>query len=318
MILFALKNYEAMAAELEQMLPWLRHGKFQLARYDNGELHASVYTPVAFEHCVVLGSITPPDEQLLSTLLLAHTLRKEGAAKLSAVLPYLAYSRQDQDKPGEGLAVALVGRLLATAGFDQVITADVHSDADKQLFAIPIISLNTAQLFADAVKKYGLTDATFVAPDNGAIARCKAVKAAAGIPGSDTPYFEKQRIGTGIVHVGPIGNVGSRAVIIDDMLDTGTTLVSACQKLVEAGVREIYIMITHGLFTGEHWKRLWSLGVKRIICTETVPLPAGLDRSNIETLSIVPLLRQQLLLGEDRTLLGATRSALDSVTEVVR
>jgi phosphoribosylpyrophosphate synthetase len=83
-------------------------------------------------------------------------------------------------------------------------------------------------------------------------------------------------------------------------------------------VREIYIMITHGLFTGQHWKELWSLGVKRIICTDTVPLPVGLDRSDIGTLSIVPLLRQQLLLGEDRTLIGATRSALDSVTEVVR
>ena len=318
MILFVFKNYEAMGAELEGMLPWLRQGNFQVARYDNGELHASVHTAVAFEHCVVLGSIAPPDQQLLSTLLLAHTLRKEGAGKLSALLPYLAFSRQDTDKPGESLAIALVGRLLAAAGFDQVITADVHSEADKQLFPIPIVSLETAQLFADTIKKYRLTEATIVAPDNGAIARCKAIKAAAGVPRGDTPYFEKQRIETGIVHVGPIGNVGSQAVIIDDMLDTGTTLVSACQKLVEAGVREIYIMITHGLFTGEHWRRLWSLGVKRIICTDTVPLPVGLDRSDIETLSIVPLLRQQLLFDEDRTLLGATRSALDSVTEVVR
>ena len=318
MILFALEKYEAMGAALERTLPWLRYGEFRVGRYDNGELYASMHTPAAFDHCVVLGSIAPPDEQLLSALLLANTLRKEGAGKLSALLPYLAYSRQDTDKPGESLAIAFVGRLLAAAGFDQVITADVHSEADKQLFPIPIISLETAQLFADTIKKYRLTEATIVAPDNGAIARCKAVKAAAGILEGETPYFEKQRIGTGIAHVGPIGNVGSLAVLIDDMLDTGTTLVSACQKLVEAGVREIYIMITHGLFTGERWKQLWSLGVKRIICTDTVPLPGGFDSRDIETLSIVPLLRQQLLLGEDRTLLGATRSALDSVTELVR
>ncbi len=318
MILFALEKYEALGAALERMLPRLRAGEFQVARYDNGELHAIVHTPVAFEHCVVLGSIAPPDEQFLSALLLANTLKKEGGAKVTALLPYLAYSRHDKDKPRESLAMALVGRLLEAAGVDQVITADVHSDAGKQLFPIPIISFEIAELFAGAIKKYELTEATIVAPDNGAIARSKAVQRAAGIPDGDTPYFEKQRTATGIAHVGPIGKVGSRVVMIDDMLDTGTTLVSACQKLVEAGVREIYIMITHGLFTGERWKQLWSFGVKRIICTDTVPLPDGLDRRQIETLSIVPLLRQQLLLVEDRTLTGAARSAVDAGTELVR
>jgi len=294
MILFAFPKYGPMGAALEGTLPWLKSGEFQVTRFDNGELHAIVHTPVASEHCVILGSIAPPDEQLLSVLLLADTLRKEGSSKVTALLPYLAYSRQDKNKVGESLAIALVGRLLTAAGFDQVITVDVHSEADKRLCSIPISSLDTAQLFADTIKRYQLTDATIVAPDNGAIARCRAVKIAAGLPAGDIPHFEKQRIEKGIEHVGPIGKVGSRAVIVDDMLDTGTTLVSACEKLVAAGVREIYIMITHGLFTGERSKQLWSLGVKRIICTDTVPLPIGLDRSRIETLSIAPLLRQQL------------------------
>jgi ribose-phosphate pyrophosphokinase len=169
----------------------------------------------------------------------------------------------------------------------------VHSEADQQLFFLPIISLETATLFGDIMRKHKLTEATIVAPDNGAIARAKAVQTAAGIPEGDIPYFEKQRIGTGIAHVGPIGKVGGQAVIVDDILDTGTTLVSACQKLVEAGVREMYIMVTHGLFTGERWKELWRLNVKRIFCTDAVPLPPDLDKNNIETLSIVPLLRRQ-------------------------
>jgi ribose-phosphate pyrophosphokinase len=104
-----------MGAELERMLPWLRPGEFLVARYDNGELHASVHTPVAFEHCIDPASIAPPDERLLSALLLAHTLRKEGAGKVSVLLPYLACSRQDKDKPGESLAIALAGHLLAAA-----------------------------------------------------------------------------------------------------------------------------------------------------------------------------------------------------------
>ena len=294
MVLFSLKQYEALGAELKNAWPALRIGEFELARFENGELHATVHTSVAFEHCILLGSITPPDEQLLSTLLLAHTLRKEGAGRLTALLPYLAYSRQDKDKPGESLAAALTGRLLEAAGFGQVITLDVHSEIDKQLFPIPLISLETAALFGDAIRKHKLTEATIVAPDNGAMARSKAVQRAAGLPEGDIPYFEKQRIGTGIAHVGPIGKVGAQAVIVDDILDTGTTLVSACQKLVEAGVQEMYIMVTHGLFTGDRWRELWRLNVKRIFCTDAVPLPTDLDRNSIEVLSIVPLLRRQL------------------------
>jgi ribose-phosphate pyrophosphokinase len=83
-------------------------------------------------------------------------------------------------------------------------------------------------------------------------------------------------------------------VIIDDILDTGTTLVSACERLVAVGAREIYIMVTHGQFTGERWKDLWSVRVKRIFCTDTLPLPAGLD-PRIRRLSIIPLLQRQLL-----------------------
>lgn len=294
MVLFALKKYEALGAELKSASPALRIGEFELARFENGELHATVHTSVAFEHCTVLGSIAPPDEQLLSTLLLAHTLRKEGAAKLTALLPYLAYSRQDKDKPGESLAAALTGRLLEAAGFAQVITLDLHSEIDKALFPIPLLSLETAALFGDAIRNHKLTEATIVAPDNGAIARAKAVQMAAGLPQGDIPYFEKQRVGTGITHVGPIGKVGAQAVIVDDILDTGTTLVSACQKLVDADVQEMYIMVTHGLFTGNRWRELWRLNVKRIFCTDAVPLPTGLDRNNIEILSIVPLLRRQL------------------------
>jgi ribose-phosphate pyrophosphokinase len=296
MVLFTLQKYELLGAALESVLPWLVSGRFKLDRYDNGELNIVLDKPVLAKHCAVLGSIAPPDEQLLAVSMLGHTLKKEGAGKVSALLPYLAYSRQDRDKPGQSLATAWAGAMLKASGFDYVITFDVHSEAAKRLFPMPLISLSTAPIFAEAIHKYQLTAATIVAPDNGAIVRCEAVKAAAGLPQSETPYFEKRRVENGIVHVGPIGEVGRQAVLIDDILDTGTTLVSACQKLTGAGVREIDIMITHGAFTGQRWKELWGLGVKRIFCTDTLPFPAGLDATNVVMLSIIPLLRQQLLL----------------------
>jgi ribose-phosphate pyrophosphokinase len=293
MMLFTFSAYEDIAQQL-QTIPSLQAGRFTVGRYVNQELHTSVEGPVSGEHCLILGTIAPPDECLLSVMLLAQTLKKEGADKITAVLPYLAYSRQDKDKSGESLGTAWIGALLKSAGIDQVLTVDVHSERDKQLFRIPLISLSTAPLFADAIKKHRLTNATIVAPDNGAISRCEAVKRAAGMPIGETPYFEKKRTEKGIIHHGPVGKVGTKAVVVDDMIDTGGTLVSACEQLRAAGVEEIYILVSHGLFTGSSWTKLWSHGVRRIFCTDTVPLRSGIEAANITVLSVVPLIRERL------------------------
>jgi len=293
MLLFSFSAYEDIAQQLRAAAS-VQVGRFTVGRYDNRELHTSIEGPVSREHCLILGTIAPPDECLLSVTLLAETLKKEGADKITAVFPYLAYSRQDKDKPGESLGTAWVGALLKSSGIDQVLTVDVHSERDNQLFPIPLISLSTAPLFADAIQKYRLTDAIIVAPDNGAIKRCEDVKRAAGMGMGETPYFEKKRTEKGIIHHGPIGKVGAKVVFVDDMIDTGGTLVSACEKLRSVGVEEIYILVSHGLFTESSWTQLWSLGVKRIFCTDTVPLRLGIEAANIAVLSVVPLIRERL------------------------
>jgi ribose-phosphate pyrophosphokinase len=292
-ILFAFDAYEAMATMLEKATG-LTSGQFRATRFENGELHIDIHTPVRNEDCFILGSIAPPDEQMLSALLLAHTLKKEGAGKVTGIVPYLAYARHDKDKPGESLATAWVGAVAPASGIDQLITVDVHSERGKKLFPIPVISLSPAEIFAEALRRFCLKDAIIIAPDEGAIDRCAALKRAAGMVTGRIPYFEKQRTAAGVTHSALVGDVGSRAVIVDDILDTGGTLVSACAKLRDAGVEEINIMVTHGLFTGERWTDLWRLGVKRIFCTDSVPIRAGAGGGKIEQLSVVPLLEQEL------------------------
>jgi ribose-phosphate pyrophosphokinase len=294
MILFTPGRYEAMAAELHGAVAQLSIGRFQTSRFENGELHIDLQTKVTGEHCLILGSLAPPDEHFLSALLLAHTLKKEGANQVTALFPYLAYTRHDRVRPGQSLATAWAGALAGASGIDQVMTVDVHSPETNRLFPIPVVSLSPAQVLADALHQYRLTGATIIAPDSGAIARCEAVKAAAGMASGETPYFEKHRTETGIIHTGLTGQVGRQAVLVDDILDTGATLVSACERLAEADLEEIHIMVTHGLFTGEGWKRLSQLGVKRIFCTDSVPLPDHVDVSNGVRLSIVPVIERQL------------------------
>ena len=301
MLLFAPPEFESVASALRERVSQLCPGQYQAGRFDNGELKIDIETTVKAERCFVLGSIAPPDARLLSTLLLAHTLRKDGALEVVGILPYLAYSRQDKDKPHQSLAAAWTGVLMKASGFDRVITIDEHSLEDERLFPIPLMSLSPARLFADALKQNGLTQATIIAPDEGAIGRCEAIKTAAGLAKDSVPYFEKHRTETGIVHSRFIGEVGTEAVLVDDILDTGATLLSACQRLLCAGVEDIQIMVTHGLFTGNEWQGLWELGVSRIFCTDTVPLPAGIDQSRIVILSAVPLLAEALMGVTQRT-----------------
>lgn len=117
---------------------------------------------------------------------------------------------------------------------------------------------------------------------------------AAGVTSGNIVYFDKQRTASGLVHSDPIGKVESRAVIVDDILDTGQTLVSACERLARAGADELYIFVAHGLFTGQSWRDLWSLPVKHIFCTDTIPACASIRDPRITVLSVGPLLREKL------------------------
>lgn len=294
MIVYASRPFEPMGGIFCRSSAQIRCGKFRAARFANGELFIQVDTPPAGQDCAILASIAPPDDQMLSTFLLAHTLRKEGARRITGVFPYLAYSRQDKNKQGQSLAAAWIGSVAFASGFDEVLTVDVHSPDDERLFQVPLESVSPAPIFAAALNEHRLSGATIIAPDHGAVSRCEAIRAAAGLAPAAISWFEKHRAAEGIEHTRFIGEVGTQAVLIDDILDTGATLISACQRLFLAGVEDIQIMVTHGLFTGDDWQRLWGFGVSRIYCTDTVPRPAAEADPRIVTLSAAPLLATAL------------------------
>lgn len=292
MILFYFPQFNYLANQLLK-LPFLREGEFSALRYANNEAYIKVKTPVRDEHCAILGSIAPPDGNMLNFLLLAHTLKKEGAGRISALLPYLAYARHDKDKPGESLAAAAIGRLLKAAGVNEILTVDAHSRRSQKLLKLPVASILPAPTFAREIKDFGLRDITLIAPDNGAVSRCEAVLGELG-GGLKIAAFEKRRTKTGVTHKPPKGRVKHTAVIIDDMLDTGGTLASACQYLRDMKVKDIYVFVSHGLFTGTRWKRLWGLRVKTVFCLNTVPGSIRHQSKKITILSAAPLLMDLL------------------------
>ncbi|OGL66601.1 hypothetical protein A2856_02885 [Candidatus Uhrbacteria bacterium RIFCSPHIGHO2_01_FULL_63_20] len=259
-------------------------------RYENGELSVSG-CPALSGTAALFGSFSPPDENLFKTLLAAHTLKKEGAGRVVAVVPFLAYMRQDKAKPGLSLTTAWLGELIRASGIGRIVTVDLHSRRDQDLVPVPIVSVSPASVFAKEIRARGWEDATLVAPDNGAVARCEAV-ARALTDARPVTRFEKARTARGVRVGAPVGAVGNRCVLVDDQLDTGSTLVAACERLRRAGAKELLICVTHGLFAGEAWKRLRGLGVREIVVTDTVATrpPAAW----ISQISVAPLIEKAI------------------------
>jgi ribose-phosphate pyrophosphokinase len=292
MILYPLPVHRHLADALRP-LTGLEEGGLVIGRFANGELHIELDTAPAAQDCVVLGAVAPPDEHLLSTLLLCHTLKKEGARSITALLPYLGYARHDRPESRRSRATAWLGEVLRASGAGAVVAIDVHSRLVHELFPIPVRSLSPAPLFAAELGTLALADPVVVAPDEGALERSEAVRRAAGI-GRPLAHLTKTRTAAGVRHSILHGAVGRDVVLVDDILDTGSTLVSAAEALQRAGARQIVVMATHGLFTGTAWERLWSLGVTRVYCTDTTPLPEPLRARPISVLSVAPLLAGSL------------------------
>jgi ribose-phosphate pyrophosphokinase len=263
--------------------PGAKEGKFVVKRYPNREIYVELQNDVAARECVVIGTIAPPDENLISWLQLTYTLKKEGAARVTAVLPYLAYAREDKDGPGQGVGTALVGQLLEAAGVDEAFAIDVHSSAVHGLFPMPLHSLLPSELWAREIVELRQSDVAIVAPDLGAIERCQAVAKAAHIAQKVT-YIEKHHV-DGIVHSSLVGPVTPNMVIVDDLLDTGTTLISCAERLRQAGAEHIVAAISHGLFTGDKWENVWAAGIEKIYCLDTVPAAKTINHPKV---TIIP------------------------------
>ncbi|MES2200358.1 MAG: ribose-phosphate diphosphokinase [Chlamydiota bacterium] len=292
-LLFSFSFYEEMAREILKS-PFFSRGDFDCSRFSNQELHLMLKTPVLGQTCIILGSISPPEINLFSSMILAHTLKKEGAKKCVALIPYLAYTRHEHEEAAKSQVTALVGKLLLSSGVDQIITIDIHSKAAAELFPLPIHSLFPAKIFSDELKRISFIPDAIISPDEGALERSKEV---AKVLDSLIPVLAmyKKRENNGLVHLDFMGPIGKKVLIIDDILDTGETLISAVRVLKALGAQEIVVMVSHGLFTGDFWKQLFELNVQRIYCTNTTcPPREKTEKYPIYFLSVTSILQEFL------------------------
>jgi ribose-phosphate pyrophosphokinase len=290
MIVFTTSSYyKRFVRPLLAVNPEFTVGNCEISRFTNGEMHVRIHDNVSSEDCLVVSSMAPPDEQLLSLLMITDALKQNGARSIRAFLPYLGYGRQDKFEPGEGSGITLMGSLLQTAGVDEIITIDTHSKLDEKLIGLPLTSQSSSSLFIAAIQSLDWGDnVTIVAPDEGAITRAQMMADALGVS-HPVAHLVKKHV-DGIVHLNLFGEVSTRVLIVDDIIDSGRTLVSACNVLRDRGVQDIAVIVTHGLFTGGAWKRLFGLGVRTIFVSDSCPEATAQRHPNVHVILLKPLL----------------------------
>jgi len=272
-----------------------RLGHLTLNRFPDGELHIEIDETIrAHDVFVVQPASAPVGEHLLELLLIADACHRAGAARVTAVIPYLGYARQDRRANGrEPVAARVVADLLQAGRIDRIVAVDLHVVSLEGFFAIPLEHLSAVPLLAEAARATVGPEAVVVSPDLGAVKLTERYAARLHLP---VAIVHKTRVsGEEVRAERVVGDVlGRIPLIVDDMISTGATIEAAISALLAAGARpEVTVVATHALLVGTAAQRLAALPIRRLIATDSVAIPEG-RRLPLEVVSIGPLLGETI------------------------
>ncbi|MFN8176599.1 MAG: ribose-phosphate pyrophosphokinase [bacterium] len=249
-------------------------GRAEISRFSDGELFVRLNENVRGVDVFIVQPTVPGQDSLMELFLLLDAATRASASRVTAVMPYFGYARQDRkDQPRVSLAAKLVANLITTAGADRVLAMDLHASQIQGFFDIPVDHLYAAPVFMDYFGGLDLREFGVVAPDLGSVKMARAYANRLGLP---LAIVEKRRPRANEMEVlnviGASEVVGRSLLIIDDMIDTGGTLIKAAEKLHDAGAREIYACATHAVLSGGALGRLESSALSGIVVTDTIPI----------------------------------------------
>lgn len=266
--------------------------------FANGEIYVRFEESVRGSDCFVIQSHTQPlNKWLMEQLLMIDALKRGSAKRITAILPFYPYARQDKKHRGrEPISARLIADLLQTAGADRIVSVDLHTDQIQGFFDGPVDHMHAMPILTDYIKdKYDLSNIVVVSPDAG---RVKVAEKWANTLG-DAPmaFVHKTRsteVANEIVANRVVGDVaGKDCVLLDDMIDTGGTIAGAVGVLKEAGAQSVVIACTHGVFSDPARERLSSCGAEEVITTDTLPQSTE-GWANLTVLPIAPLLARTI------------------------
>lgn len=248
----------------------------EVGRFPDGETSVHIGENVRGADVFVVQPTSPPvNENLMELLVMIDALKRASADRITAVIPYYGYGRQDRKYMGRvPISARLVANLIETAGADRVLTLDLHAGQIQGFFNIPVDNLMIDPIFIDYFRQEGIADegTVIVSPDLGAVKRARAIAEGLGRP---LAIVEKRRVtGERVEGLNLIGEVaGRRAIIVDDIISTGGTIIETMKVLQREGTEEIHGAFTHGLFAGDALERLNASPIERVVVTNSVPYP---------------------------------------------
>ena len=259
----------------------------EVTKFSDGEIKVKINENIRGTDVFIIQSTHSPAENLLELLILIDAARRASAKRVTAVIPYFGYARQDRkDQPRVPITAKLVANLIATAGADRVLTIDLHAGQIQGFFDIPVDHLYGSPILIDHFKEEIQDDMVVVSPDVGSI---KVARACAKRLNCSLALVDKRRPAPNqseVMHV--IGDVRKKqAIIIDDMVDTGGTLTGASYALIEHGADGVFAGCTHPVLSGNSVERVLSSPLKELVVTDTIPIPQEkmIDKLRIKTTS---------------------------------
>ena len=267
----------------------------EIKRFHDGEIYCRVLESV--RGCdVFIIQPTSPDASLnlMELLILVDALKRSSPSKVTAVIPYYGYCRQDKKtKPREPITAKLVANMIETAGVDRVIIFDLHVAQVQGFFDIPSDNLEVVPIFADYIAGKKLKNIVVVSPDAGGAARARYFGKVLDAP---IAIVDKRRPQPNVAEVeNVIGNVkGKTAILVDDIIDTAGTLTEAAKILMKFGAKEVYAFATHGVLSEPAIERIGKSQIKEVVVTNTVEIPKEKMTSRLKVLSIAPLLAETI------------------------
>ncbi|MFN3643775.1 MAG: ribose-phosphate pyrophosphokinase [Gemmobacter sp.] len=272
----------------------------RVERFNDQEIFVEVYENVRGEDMFIIQSTSnPANDNLMELLIMTDALRRSSASRITAVIPYFGYARQDRrSKSRTPISAKLVANLIAQAGVERVLTIDLHSAQIQGFFDIPVDNLYAAPIFALDVAHHfsGRMDSLMVvSPDVGGVARARELATRITAP---LAIVDKRREKAGeVAGMTVIGDVaGKVCLMVDDMCDTGGTLAKAADMLLENGAAEVHAYTTHGVLSGNAVDRIAASRIKSLVITDSIEPSAAVKAApNIRIVPVAPLLAQAIL-----------------------
>ncbi len=271
--------------------------QMEVSRFADGEIRVRIEESVRGADVFVIQPTCPPtSENIMELLIILDALKRASARRTTAVIPYYGYARQEKKmNPREPISAKLVADLISVAGANRILSVDLHVQSIQGFFNMPVDHIPAGPILADDLISRGLTGSgiAVVSPDVGAVGTAKTL---ADRLSASLAIITKRRPEPNLVEViQVIGELaGKRAVLIDDMIDTAGSVVSAAEMVTERGATETYAYATHALLSGDAVARLDAAPIKEVVVTDTVPLPSERRSSRIRVLSVAPIVAEAI------------------------